>query len=56
MTTSSEQMRTWNGPALLTFGFRPFFLGAGLWAASAMTLWLLMLSGAAELPIRFDPV
>ncbi|MCA8884383.1 MAG: NnrS family protein [Rhodobacteraceae bacterium] len=56
MTTSSEQMRTWNGPALLTFGFRPFFLGAGLWAASAMTLWLLMLSGAAELPTRFDPV
>lgn len=56
MTTTAEQMRAWSGPALLTFGFRPFFLGAALWAAGAMTVWILMLSGQVMLPTRFDPV
>ena len=37
--------RTWQGPALLQQGFRPFFLAAGLWAAGALALWLAMLSG-----------
>ncbi|WP_158453411.1 integrase core domain-containing protein [Rubellimicrobium thermophilum] len=31
-------MRAWTGPAILGFGFRPFFLAAGLWAALAMAL------------------
>ena len=56
MTTTAARMRAWTGPALLTYGFRPFFLGASLWAAGAMVLWILMLSGAVELPTRFDPV
>lgn len=30
---------------LLSYGFRPFFLGAGLWAVAAMALWLGLLSG-----------
>ncbi|QIZ82451.1 NnrS family protein [Thalassovita gelatinovora] len=49
-------MRAWTGPALLTYGFRPFFFGAGIWAALAMVLWVPMLSGHLELPSRFDPV
>jgi uncharacterized protein involved in response to NO len=56
MTTSAEQMRAWRGPAILAFGFRPFFLGAGVWAAVAMTLWVPMLSGGLTLPTAFDPV
>ena len=56
MSTSAEQMRSWRGPAILTFGFRPFFFGAGVWAALAMTLWVPMLSGDLTLPIAFDPV
>ncbi len=28
------------GPALLSYGFRPFFLGAGLFAIVAMALWI----------------
>lgn len=56
MTTSAEQMRAWTGPAILTYGFRPFFLGASVWAVCAMTLWILLLSGVLDLPIRFDPV
>lgn len=56
MTTTAEQMRAWRGPAILTFGFRPFFFGAGVWAALAMTLWVPMLSGDLTLPTAFDPV
>lgn len=56
MATTTERMRAWNGPALFGFGFRPFFLGAGVWAALAMTTWVAMLSGVAGLPTAFDPV
>jgi uncharacterized protein involved in response to NO len=56
MTTSAEQMRAWAGPAILTYGFRPFFFGAGVWAALAMVLWVPMLSGDLTLPTVFDPV
>ena len=31
--------------ALLSYGFRPFFLGAGLWATVAMVLWIGIVSG-----------
>ncbi len=54
--TTAEQMRAWTGPAILTYGFRPFFFGAGLWAALAMALWVLMLSGQMALPTAFDAV
>jgi uncharacterized protein involved in response to NO len=56
MTTTAEQMRAWRGPAILTYGFRPFFLGAALWALLAMVLWVPMLAGALTLPTAFDPV
>jgi uncharacterized protein involved in response to NO len=56
MTTTAEQMRAWTGPALLTYGFRPFFFGAAIWAALAMVLWVPMLTGQLALPTAFDPV
>ncbi len=56
MSSTAQQMRAWGGPALLSYGFRPFFLGAALWAALAMALWLPMLAGLVRLPIAFDPV
>ena len=55
-TGTAAQMRAWTGPAILSFGFRPFFLGGAIWAAVAMILWVLMLSGQLTLPTRFDPV
>jgi len=55
-STSAEQMRAWDGPALLSYGFRPFFLGAALWAVLQMAGWILMLTGILTLPTRFDPV
>lgn len=54
--TTAEQMRAWRGVPLLTYGFRPFFLGAGLWAALLMALWIGVISGALSLPSAFDPV
>lgn len=54
--TSAEQIRAWTGPAILSFGFRPFFLMGALWAALAMILWIAMVSGLLSLPTRFDPV
>jgi len=54
--TSAEQMRAWQGPALFSFGFRPFFLFGAVWVVVAMLLWLPALAGAIALPTRFDPV
>jgi len=54
--TSAEQIRAWQGPAIFSFGFRPFFLFGALWVVAAMVLWLGSLSGTIELPTRFDPV
>ncbi len=56
MTSTAERMRAWGGPVILSYGFRPFFLGAALWAALAMALWIPMLSGHVVLPTAFDPV
>ncbi len=41
---------------VLSAGFRPFFLCAGVWACLAMALWILLLSGTLQLPSLFDPV
>jgi uncharacterized protein involved in response to NO len=54
--TSAQQMRAYTGPAVLSFGFRPFFLGASLWAALIVALWLPMLEGMLTLPIALSPI
>ncbi len=36
--------RVRNTPAILSYGFRPFFLGASIYAAAAVPLWLWMLA------------
>jgi uncharacterized protein involved in response to NO len=33
-------MRRYSGPALFSFGFRPFFLFGALWAAIAVPIWI----------------
>lgn len=56
MASSAAQRRTFEGPVLLSYGFRPFFLFGALWAAAAVALWLPMLSGHLSLPSAFSPV
>lgn len=54
MSNTAERMRQFRGPAVLSYGFRPFFLLAAIWAALAMLIWIAMLSGATVLPLRWD--
>lgn len=54
--SSSQKVRDWTGPGVLTYGYRPFFLGAGIWAALAMLIWTAELSGWPFLRSRFSPV
>lgn len=56
MTTTSEQVGAYTGPAILSYGFRPFFLAGALWAAIAVGIWLPMLSGRLTLPSAFTPL
>ena len=56
MATSAEQIRAWKGPAILSYGFRPFFLGSAVFATLAMAAWVPMFAGRLSLPTAFDPV
>ena len=56
MATTAEQIRRYRGPAILSFGFRPFFLAGAAWAALAIGLWLLVLTGYLTLPTAFSPL
>ena len=42
------------GPALFAYGFRPFFLAAGAWAAFGIVLWLPQYLGVLALPTHFS--
>lgn len=54
--SSAEQMRAYRGPAVLRFGFRPFFLLASLWAVVVMAVFLPMLAGRLDLPTALAPI
>lgn len=56
MSTSAQQIRAWKGPQILGYGFRPFFLGAALYAAFAMVAWIGALTGTWTIPSAFGPV
>jgi uncharacterized protein involved in response to NO len=47
--------RPWSGPALLSYGFRPFFLLAGVQGVLVMLLWTAFLGGALPLPAAIPP-
>jgi uncharacterized protein involved in response to NO len=40
MTTTTAARRAYDGPALFSFGFRPFFLFGAIWSALVVPLWL----------------
>lgn len=51
-----RRSRSGRVPALLRHGFRPFFLGAGIWALVALAVWVAMFSGLLDLPTAFGPL
>ncbi|MGH7153418.1 MAG: NnrS family protein, partial [Acetobacteraceae bacterium] len=52
--TGIPRYREWHGPALLSAGFRPFFLGSAVWALVAIPLWLALYDGSVRLPIMMQ--
>jgi len=50
------RLRPHAGPAILAYGFRPFFLAAGVAAALALALWLADIAGGLALPSAFPPM
>jgi uncharacterized protein involved in response to NO len=54
MNIALQRRRDYAGPALFSYGFRPFFLGAAAWAAFGIVLWLPQYFGMFALPTRFS--
>ncbi len=55
MATIPRYRSGW-GPALLSAGFRPFFLLSGLWAGLAIPIWLCVFTGLDALPTVLPPI
>lgn len=56
MTTTSEQRRAWHGPWVLSYGFRPFFFGAGVLAALLVVVWVPWYLGFIAPRSAFSPI
>src|ERR1041385_1925029 len=56
MPAALQRRREYAGPALFSYGFRSFFLAAGLWAVIAIPLWLPQFYGDIALPTHFAPL
>jgi uncharacterized protein involved in response to NO len=54
MPAALARRRNYKGPMLFAYGFRPFFLAAGLWATFGILLWLPQYFGAITLPMTFS--
>jgi uncharacterized protein involved in response to NO len=48
MTDPISERQGYQGPAVFSYGFRPFFLGAALFAGVAIPAWILMLAGVGD--------
>lgn len=56
-TPASLQRRLgYAGPALFSYGFRPFFMGGALWAVLCIGLWLPQYAGVFALPSALSPL
>lgn len=53
---TAQTQRHFTGMALLSGGFRPFFLGAGLFALAAIAIWPAVFSGDMQLPTTFAAI
>src|SRR4051794_26257278 len=53
---AAKPARARRGSAIWDRGFRPFFLGAPLWAIVAGSLWPFVYSGRLALPTVFTPI
>src|SRR5215475_4054819 len=49
------RLRRYDGPAILSYGFRPFFLFGTIYAGVAVLAWLPVYFGDITLPAAFAP-
>ena len=54
-TTPVPRLRAYDGPALLSYGFRPFFLLGSIYAGLAVLVWLPVFYGELSLHSAFAP-
>ncbi|WFU18598.1 NnrS family protein [Bradyrhizobium sp. CB3481] len=50
-----QKLRTYQGPALFSYGFRPFFLFGAIYAGAMVPLWLVVFAGNISLPSALAP-
>ena len=50
-----QKLRAYQGPALFSYGFRPFFLFGAIYAGAMVPLWLAVFAGDISLPTAFAP-
>jgi uncharacterized protein involved in response to NO len=50
----TPRLKTFSGPALLSYGFRPFFLGGAIYAGLGVLIWLPMFLGEMTIPTAFS--
>ncbi|MCY1126355.1 NnrS family protein [Frigidibacter sp. RF13] len=56
MAGNAQAMRNWTGPAVLSYGFRPFFFLAAVWAVVSLAIWVAVLSGRWPYDLPFAPL
>jgi uncharacterized protein involved in response to NO len=49
------RLRQYSGPAILSYGFRPFFLFGALYSGVAVLIWLPLFLGEVRLPTTLTP-
>jgi uncharacterized protein involved in response to NO len=50
------RLRSYSGPAILSYGFRPFFLLGAAYAGIGILIWLPLLFGEIRIPTAFSPL
>jgi uncharacterized protein involved in response to NO len=55
MTDTTSESSGNKGPAFFSYGFRPFFLGAALFAGVAIPVWVLLLAGTSHANFSYAP-
>ncbi len=52
---SGPRLHNYRGPAILSFGFRPFFLLGSIYAGAMIPLWLALFAGELQFSTVFSP-
>jgi uncharacterized protein involved in response to NO len=56
MPPALERRLKYSGPALFSYGFRPFFLGGAAWSVACIVLWIPQLMGDLSLRTAYSPL